>query len=129
MRGIVALLWNPGPLVLKLRRTSVPRIPVNKGKSKGRGCYAPVHVPQPPRPGHIAQTVNAREFTYATCCALHTLVACQREGRGFGIESTADVLLTSPSTRTSCASRFYGFCRKNERADERTRTADPISYE
>jgi hypothetical protein len=73
--------------------------------------------------------VFAREFTYATCCALHTLVACQRGGRGFAIESTADVLLTSPSTRTSCASRFYGFCRKNERADERTRTADLISYE
>jgi len=25
MRGIVALLWNPGPLVLELRRKTLPR--------------------------------------------------------------------------------------------------------
>jgi hypothetical protein len=26
-------------------------------------------VPHPPKLGHIGQTVNARGFTYATCCA------------------------------------------------------------
>jgi hypothetical protein len=30
MGGIVALLWNPGPLVLELRRMPLPRIRVNK---------------------------------------------------------------------------------------------------
>src|SRR5215211_5219996 len=69
-------------------------------------------VPHPPKPGHIAQRVNARGFAYATCCTLQLLVARQRRGRSFGIESTADALLTKPSTLTSWFSRFYGFCRK-----------------
>jgi hypothetical protein len=80
---------------------------------KGRGCYAPARVSQPPKPGHIGQTLNAREFSYSTCCTLQPLVARQFRGRGFGLESTADVLLTKPSIRTSWASPFYGFCRKN----------------
>jgi hypothetical protein len=46
------------------------------------------------------------------------------DGRGFGIESTADVLLTKPSTRTSCASHFYGICRKNK---EPTSGLEPLS--
>jgi hypothetical protein len=58
----------------------------------------------PPKPEHIGQTVNARGFAYATCYTLQSLLA-----RG---SSTADVLLTKPSARTSGASRFYGFCRK-----------------
>src|SRR5688572_2301617 len=41
------------------------------------------------------------------CYTLQPLVARQCRGRGFGIESTADVLLTKPSTRTSWFSRFY----------------------
>jgi hypothetical protein len=66
----------------------------------------------PAETGHIGQTVNARGFSYATCSTLQPLVARQFRGRGFGIESTADVLLTKPSTRTSSAFRFYGICRK-----------------
>src|SRR5215204_215613 len=66
----------------------------------------------PPKPGHIAQRVNARGFAYATCCTLQLLVARQRRGRSFGIESTADALLTKPSTLTSWFSRFYWICRK-----------------
>jgi hypothetical protein len=27
-------------------------------------------VPHPPKPGQIGQTVNARGFSYATCCTL-----------------------------------------------------------
>src|SRR5215217_9744585 len=46
------------------------------------------------------------------------------DGRGFGIESTAYVLLTKPSTRTSCASRFYGICRKNK---EPTSGLEPLT--
>jgi hypothetical protein len=30
MGGIMALLWNPGPLVLELRRITLPRNRVNK---------------------------------------------------------------------------------------------------
>src|SRR5215218_4360875 len=44
-------------------------------------------------PGHISQTLNARIFSYSTCCTLQQLVARQCRG-GFGLESTADVLLT-----------------------------------
>jgi hypothetical protein len=80
----------------------------------------------PPKPGHIAQRVNAREFAYSTCSTLQPLVARQCRGLSFGLESTAEVLLTKSSTRTSWASRFYWFCRK-KRADERTRTAYPCS--
>jgi hypothetical protein len=43
--------------------------------------------------------------------------------------STADVLLTKPSIRTSCFSRFYGICRKNR---EPTSGLEPLtcsSYE
>jgi hypothetical protein len=97
---------------------------VNKRKEKGRGCYAPARVSQPPKPGHIGQTLNAREFSYSTCCTLQPLVARQFRGRGFGLESTADVLLTKPSIRTSWASPFYGFCRKNR---EPTSGLEPLA--
>src|SRR5215211_9550757 len=80
--------------------------------------------PHPPKPGHIAQTVNAREFSYSTCCSLQPLVACQFRGRGFGIESTADVLLTKASICTSWPSRFYGFCRQKR---ESTSGLEPLS--
>jgi hypothetical protein len=82
--------------------------------------------PHPPKPGHISQRVNARDFAYSTCCTLQPRLARQCRGLSFGLESTAEVLLTKPSTRTSWASRFYWFCRK-KRADERTRTAYPCS--
>ena|SRR5215208_102251 len=84
-------------------------------------------VPHPPKPGHIAQRVNAIGFAYATCCTLQLLVARQRRGRSFGIESTADALLTKPSTLTLWFSRFLRVLQENQRADERTRTADLIS--
>ena len=61
---------------------------------------------------HLSDGKCHRGFAYATCCTPQPLVARQCRGRGFGIESTADVLLTKPSTRTSWASRFYRFCRK-----------------
>src|SRR5215213_1067959 len=70
----------------------------------------------PPKPGDIAQTLNARGFAYATCYTLQPLLAC-----GW---STADVLLTKPSARTSGASRFYGFCRKIR---EPTSGLEPLS--
>ena len=38
-----------------------------------------------PKLGHIGKSVNARGFTYATCCALQPLVERQRKGRWFGI--------------------------------------------
>src|SRR5215212_6900690 len=71
-------------------------------------------VPHRPKLGPIGQTGNARGLAYVTCSTLQPLVARQCRGRSFGIESAADVLLTKPSTRTSCGSHFYGFCRQNE---------------
>jgi hypothetical protein len=59
--GVASLL-----LVDDLRRINLPCIQVNKGKRKGRGCYAPARVVQPPKPGHIAQTLNAIGFAYVT---------------------------------------------------------------
>src|SRR5829696_3853211 len=56
-------------------------------------------LPHPPKPGDIAQTLNARGFAYATCCTLQPLLA-----RG---ESTADTALDTKSG----VSRLYGFCR------------------
>jgi hypothetical protein len=98
-----------------LPRSPTPRTPIApKVKRYGRGCYAPARVPQPPKPRHIAQTVNVRGSAYATRCTLQPLVARQCRGRGFGLASTADVLLTKPSIRTSRFSRFYGICRKNK---------------
>jgi curved DNA-binding protein CbpA len=49
---------------------------------------------------------------------------CRWQGGGFGIESTAAVLLTKTLTRTSWASRFYGFCRKNR---EPTSGLEPLT--
>src|SRR5215216_3977938 len=66
--------------------------------------------PHPPKPGHIAQTLNARGFSYATCCTLQPLVARQCRVRGFRIESTAD---KAPNTNIGGALCFYGFCRQN----------------
>jgi hypothetical protein len=84
-------------------------------------------VPHPPKPGYIGQTVNARGFAYATCCNLQPLVASRC--RGFGIESTADVLLTKRSTRTSSAFRFYGICRKNKEPTSGLEPLTPAHYE
>ena len=36
--------------------------------------------PHPPKPGHIAQTLNAREFACANRCTLQPLVARQCRG-------------------------------------------------
>src|SRR5215208_7248645 len=66
-------------------------------------------VPHPPKPGYIGQTVNARGVSYSTCYTLQPLVARQCRGRGFGIESTADVLLTMPLPQTSGLSVFRYF--------------------
>src|SRR5215216_3780744 len=41
---------------VQLWRIPPPRTSVNKGKRKGRGCYAPALVRQPPKPGHIGQS-------------------------------------------------------------------------
>jgi hypothetical protein len=42
-------------------------------------------VPHPPKPGHIAQKVNARGSAYATCYALQPFAARRCKGRGFGV--------------------------------------------
>src|SRR5215204_4294737 len=96
-------------------RSVAPTRPILRPQTryKGRGCYAPARVSQPPKPGHISQTLNAREFSYSTCFTLQPLVARQCRGRGFGIESTADVLLTKPSILVSGTFHFYGICRQN----------------
>ena len=78
----------------------------------------------PPKLGHIGQLVNATGFAYATCCTLQPLVARQFRGRGFGIESTADVLLAKPPTRTSGASYFHGICREK---GETTSGLEPLT--
>src|SRR5215216_4716117 len=78
----------------------------------------------PPKPGHIAQRVNAIGFAYANRCTLQPLVARQCRGRSYGIESTVYVLLTKPSTRTSWFSRFYGFCRQKR---EPTSGLEPLA--
>src|SRR5215217_8527836 len=80
--------------------------------------------PHPPKPGHIGQTVNAREFSYSTCCTLQPLVARQFRGRGFGIESTADKALDTHIVVFS----FLRVLQEKKRADERTRTADLESH-
>jgi hypothetical protein len=72
---------------------------------------------------HLSDAQCQRIRLKATCCTLQQLVARQCRGGGFGLESTAAILLTKTLTRTSWASLFYGFCRKKRRADERTRTA------
>src|SRR5215216_3428300 len=76
--------------------------------------------PHPPKPGHIGQTVNARGFSYATCCTLQPFVARQCRVRGFGIESTADKALDTHIVVFS----FLRVLQEKKRADERTRTAD-----
>ena len=69
-------------------------------------------VPHPPKLQHTGQTLNARGFAYATCCALQPLVAHPCKGRGVGLVSTADVLLTKRPTLRLGAFRFYGICRQ-----------------
>jgi hypothetical protein len=54
-------------------------------------------VPHLPKLGHIGNTANARGFTYATCCALHTLVARQGMGHEALGVATAALLLPNPS--------------------------------
>jgi hypothetical protein len=79
-----------------------------------------------PKLGHIGQTVNARAFTYATCCALHTLIARQGKGRGFGTGYCCPTAAKS----LVFALRVLGFLQdlqEKQRADERTRTAYPCS--
>jgi hypothetical protein len=39
----------------------------------------------PPKFRHISQTVNARGFGYATCCALQPVVERQRKDKAFGL--------------------------------------------
>src|SRR5215203_4471747 len=77
----------------------------------------------PPKPGHIAQRVNAIGFAYATCCTLQPLVARQCRGRSYGIVyclRTADKALDTNIVVFS----FLLDLQENQRADERTRTAD-----
>ena len=69
--------------------------------------------PHPPRLGHIGQTVNARGFAYAACCALQPLGERQYKGRGFGlVESGYSAnfalkgLATSPLSRVLNVPRF-----------------------
>jgi hypothetical protein len=76
--------------------------------------------PHPPKPGHIGQTLNAREFSYSTCCTLQPPVARQFRGGGIGIESTADKALDTNTVGFS----FLLVLQEKKRADERTRTAD-----
>jgi len=118
-----------GPSLCELLRITLPRTRVNKVKRKGRGCYAPARVPQQPKPRHIAQMVNAKGVAYATRCTLQPLLARQCRGGGFGIESTAYVLLTNPSTRTSCASRFHRICRKIRESTSGLEPLTPAHYE
>src|SRR5215216_4183910 len=80
-------------------------------------------VPHPPKPGHIAQRVNAIGFAYATCCTLQLLVARQCRGRSYGIVyclRTADKALDTNIVVFS----FLLDLQENQRADERARTAD-----
>jgi hypothetical protein len=39
MRGNVARLWNPGPLVVELPRTPLPRTRVNKAEADVSICF------------------------------------------------------------------------------------------
>jgi hypothetical protein len=58
---------------------------------------------------------------------LHPATTCSTpmpRRRRFGIESTAYLLLTKPSTRTSWECRFYRFCRKNR---EPTSGLEPLT--
>jgi hypothetical protein len=73
---------------------------------------------------HIGQTVHARGSAYATCCALHPFAAHRCKGRSFGIEATADVLLTKSPMFWSEAFCFYGFCRKER---EPTSGLEPLT--
>jgi hypothetical protein len=94
--------------------SELPRTPLGRSSQHSTSRHsgeALSTVPHPQKPRHIGQMVNARGFSYSTCCTLQPLVARQCRGRDIGIESTADVLLTKPSIRTSCASHFYGICR------------------
>src|SRR5215211_9302867 len=67
-----------------------------------------------------------RGFAYATCCSPQPLVACQCQGRSFGIVyclRTADKALDTNIVVFS----FLRDLQENQRADERTRTAYPCS--
>src|SRR5215216_2259732 len=96
------------PRVVLLPRIHLLRTRVNSSKEGTAPCAATAETRA------LGQTVNAREFSYSTCCTLQPLEARQCRGRGFGIEFTADVLLTKPLTRISWVSRFYRICRKKE---------------
>jgi hypothetical protein len=82
--------------------------------------------PHPPRLGHIGQTVDARGFSYATCCTLQHLVARQCKGRGFGIVYCRRTADNAPDTNIGDFT-FLRVLQEKKRADERTRTADLIS--
>jgi hypothetical protein len=61
---------------------------------------------------------------YSHWIPVHGKARRQQHGRGVGIESTADVLLTKPPTRTSRAFPFCGVCRQKR---EPTSGLEPLS--
>jgi hypothetical protein len=99
----------------------VPRTPFSRTSENA----APRHlgepystVGHPPKPGHIAQTVNARGFAYSTCCTLQPLLARRCRGRSFGIVyclRTADKALDTNIVGFS----FLRVLQQKRRADER----------
>jgi hypothetical protein len=106
--------------------SELPRTPLGRSSQHSTSRHsgeALSTVPHPQKPRHIGQMVNARGFSYSTCCTLQPLVARQCRGRDIGIESTADKAL---DTHIVCFS-FLRDLQVQKRADERTRTADLIS--
>jgi hypothetical protein len=103
--------------------SELPRTPLGRSSQHSTSRHsgeALSTVPHPQKPRHIGQMVNARGFSYSTCCTLQPLVARQCRGRDIGIESTADKAL---DTHIVCFS-FLRDLQVQKRADERTRTAD-----
>src|SRR5215213_5205054 len=85
------------------RRSGVlPRTPSTRSSQNSASRHlgeAFSTVPHPPKPGYIGQTVNARGVAYATCGALHTLVAHQAKGRSFGIVYCCPTAAKAPDKR------------------------------
>ena len=93
-----------------------------------------------PKPGCIGQTANVKESLALYAATAHStrtwraLVGgvsvaseCRRRGRGLGIESTADVLLTKPPKFVRRRLAFKGFAGKTKSRRADLRTAYPCS--
>jgi|SRR5215208_3656614 hypothetical protein len=74
MRGIVALLWNPGPIVLELRRTPCLRTSENSPSSTSFWCEMPIDTGRSSaEPDRMLPSCDSRSTTLPGCLLLRDL--------------------------------------------------------